>query len=283
VCGAVTKLLDFNETRHNPKAIAAVREEVEALAACGTWDQHPYERDEIVQWAQQNNITVHIGEGLGICSIKNSEMQEALQRWKGRFCFRTPTARDEGGALAIFQEMSSRPTTIVGMNVSVAYGAIRGNKTTVADAVKAYVQSDLKSLNPTYIEIPRYLLPPKWRHMRRPVCRLIKALYGHPEAGAHWERHLKKIIVKMGGKAMPSHPSCFFFKGRGLLLVVYVDDLMLSGPEGAHEEFWKELAIDVHIEPPEELHRYLGRHHTFETVDRLPYDLLTHFDSATKA
>ena len=76
VCGAVTKLLDFNETRHNPKAIAAVREEVEALAACGTWGQHPYERDDIVRWAQNHNITVHVGEGLGICSIKNSEMQE---------------------------------------------------------------------------------------------------------------------------------------------------------------------------------------------------------------
>ena len=111
------------------------------------------------------------------------------------------------------------------------------------------------------------------------MCRLIKALYGHPEAGGHWERHLKKIILKMGGNVMPSHPSCFFFQELGLLLVVYVDDLMLSGPEGAHKAFWKQLALDVNIEPPEELNRYLGRHHTFEECDKLSFDLLEHFKS----
>jgi hypothetical protein len=148
VSGAVTKLLDFNETRSNPKAIATVREEIEDLEKYGTWDSdHMCERQEVETWARDNKVTVHIGLGLGICSIKFSEMPASMQVHKGRFCFRTPTARDEGGALAIFQEMSSRPTTIASMNVSVAYGALMGHKTTVADAVKAYVQSDLKSVN----------------------------------------------------------------------------------------------------------------------------------------
>ena len=129
---------------------------------------------------------------------------------KGRFCYRAPTAWGEGGALAIYQEMSSRPTTVVAMNVSIAWGAIRGHKTSVADAVKAYVQADLKSKHPTYIEIPSYLCGSRWRHIKRPVCRLLKALYGHPEAGAHWERRLAQIIKDMGGQACPSHPSCFF-------------------------------------------------------------------------
>jgi hypothetical protein len=175
--------------------------------------------------------------------------------------------------------MSSRPTTIVSMNVSVAYGALAGHKTSVADAVKAYVQSDLKSKNPTYIEFPKHLCPPKWRHLKRPVCRLIKALYGHPEAGAHWERHLTEIIKQMGGMSVPSHASCFFFP-EGLLLVVYVDDLMLSGPEQLHKGFWQELEKQVPIEPPEDLDRYLGRHHIFEEFDRLPYDITEQFVSS---
>ena len=58
--------------------------------------------------------------------------------------------------------------------------------------------------------------------MRRPVRRLIEALYGHPEAGAHWERRLQRILIKMGGKAVPSHPSCFFFVATALLLTIYV-------------------------------------------------------------
>ena len=45
---------------------------------------------------------------------------------------------------------------------------------------------------------------PNWwadavRDMKRPVIRMNKALYGHPEAGGHWERHLAKIATQMGG------------------------------------------------------------------------------------
>ena len=45
------------------------------------------------------------------------------------------------------------------------------------------------------------------------------------------------------------------------MLTIYVDDLMVSGPEDAHDKFWEELSKDVHIEPPEPLDRFLGRHH----------------------
>ena len=99
----VTKLLSFQETRNNPKAIEAVRNEVAALAECGTWEDFAYEKDDLIAWAKRTGTTIHVGEGLGICSIKNSEMPEDMQKWKGRFCYRAPTVRDEGGALAIFQ------------------------------------------------------------------------------------------------------------------------------------------------------------------------------------
>ena len=118
------------------------------------------------------------------------------------------------------------PTTIVAVNVSIAFGLLPGNKTTTADAIKAYVQSDLKSVHPTFLEFPRHLCPAKWRHLRRPTCRLIKALYGHPEAGVHWERHLAKIVIEMGGNAVPAHPSLFWFPNDALLLTIYVLSLL---------------------------------------------------------
>ena len=81
--------------------------------------------------------------------------------------------------MAVFQEMSSRPTTTVAVNVSIGYGCLQGHNVTVADAIKAYVQSDLKSIHPTFIEIPKHLCPKEWLSMHKPVCRLVKALYGH--------------------------------------------------------------------------------------------------------
>ena len=94
--GLVGKLLSYKETRSSPKAIAAIMDEIAALAECGTWDEQFEEYDDIVQRARREKQTVHIGEGLGICTVKNSEMPEDQQRWKGRFCFRAPAARDEG-------------------------------------------------------------------------------------------------------------------------------------------------------------------------------------------
>ena len=44
---------------------------------------------------------------------------------------------------------------------------------------------------------------------KAPCCKLNKALYGHPEAGGHWEAHLHKAIVACGGIAVTNHPSCY--------------------------------------------------------------------------
>ena len=38
-----------------------------------------------------------------------------------------------------------------------------------------------------------------------------------------------------------------------LLLTIYVDDLLLSGPEKNHYPFWRTLEKDVEIEPEEDL------------------------------
>ena len=61
------------------------------------------------------------------------------------------------------------------------------------------------------------------------------------------------------------------------MLTIYVDDLMLSGPEGAHAPFWEELAKDVHIETPEPLDRFLGRHHVISDCDAPEMNVIESF------
>ena len=141
-------------------------------------------------------------------------------------------------------------------------------------------QSDLKSKVDTYIEFPKYLVP-EWSHIDRPCCKLLKSLYGHPEAGGHWEIHLTKIIREvMGGEPVKDHPSCFWFGGDDqLLLIVYVDDLLLSGPADRHAPFWEKMAPHVWLEPWEDLDRFLGRHHTFTDCTSSEMDLIEWFKS----
>ena len=42
-------------------------------------------------------MCVHIGQLLGICSIKHYEMPEAMHLYMGRWCFQAPKTRDESG------------------------------------------------------------------------------------------------------------------------------------------------------------------------------------------
>ena len=96
------------------------------------------------------------------------------------------------------------------------------------------------------------------------MCLLKKSLYGHPESGGHWEKHLTKALIGLGGEPMKDHPSSYWFAESKLLLTVYVDDLLLSGPSANHSKFWEKLqAAKINIGEPEDLDRYLGRDHKY--------------------
>ena len=182
----VTKLLDRKDWRSNPKAMDAVHDEANKLVGAGTWDLSSVrEYDDVKAEAQRTNSKTHFGNLMTICSLKFAEMAEALQRYKGRIVFRGDDVRDEFGAAAIFQTLSAQPTSVAAANANIAYGCMPGHKTTQADAVQAYVQSDLKGKHPTWVHVPKELWPAAWhrRGYKRPMCRLVKSLYGHPEAG----------------------------------------------------------------------------------------------------
>ena len=265
--GLVTRLMDRKEWYHKPSAIQAVRKEGQALVKAGTWDeQSVIEKDDLIQKSRESGKKIVVGDLMTICSMKFSELPEDQQVPKGRIVYRGDSAKDEVGAPAIYQELAATPTNIPDINANIAFGLLPGNETSVADAVKAYVQAELKSQHPTWVTVPRELQPEAWRskHFRRPCCRLLRALYGHPEAGAHWQAHFDKILrERFGATPIEGHLSSYMIPQYGLYLTVYVDDLLLSGPKGQHSPFWEELGKFVQIEAPEGLGRFLGRLHTF--------------------
>ena len=110
------------------------------------------------------------------------------------------------------------------------------------------------------------------------MCLLVRALYGHPEAGGHWERHLTNALKALGGSPVQGHPSCYWFVKEKLLLTVYVDDLLLSGPACNHDAMWQKIAKTVEIEPPEPLNRFLGRYHEINPCKAPDYNIIKYFD-----
>ena len=151
-----------------------------------------------------------------------------------------------------------------GLNACIAYGSAPGNICTAADAIKAYAQAFLKSKYKTWIELSPELRPEWWRtKFVRPVVLLIRALYGHPDAGGLWEAHLKEVLKGLGGVEVQEYPGNFWFHEEWLLLSTYVDDLTLAGPRAAHAPFWDKLCALVNVEPPEPIYRILGRNHVY--------------------
>ena len=69
-------------------------------------------------------------------------------------------------------------------------------------------------------------------------------------------------MVKIGGRKVPNHPSSFHFPDLKALLTVYVDDLLLAGPEGCHADVGYALSkVPIDLDPPEDLDRFIGRSH----------------------
>jgi hypothetical protein len=131
---------------------------------------------------------------------------------KGRIVYRGNCAKDEHGAAAVYQELGANPTSVQGLSACLAYASLPGHSSSAADAVKAYVQALLSSKYMTWIELPPELRPKHWRDkFVKPLVLLVKALYGHPDAGGLWEQHRKKIIKNLGGQEIPEYPGNFFF------------------------------------------------------------------------
>ena len=134
---------------------------------------------------------------------------------------------------AVFDELGSNPATMQATKVCDCYGLLPGHSAQQADARQAYTQTVLGGVK-TWVELPRDQWPEEWvqRKLVRPVCRLWRALYGHPDSGGCWEPHCNASLADVGFRELiyEDWRSCFWHPELRLLLTVYVDDFKLSRP-----------------------------------------------------
>ena len=102
------------------------------------------------------------------------------------------------------------------------------------DAKDAYAHSPGPSI-PTYVSIDdQYSDWYIYRHNksidRKKVLPVLKALQGHPEAGACWERHINGILAELGFKST-THDKTIYSKvhnGETIYMLRQVDDFALA-------------------------------------------------------
>ena len=253
------------EIQTNPKANAALVKEWDALRKAGCWDESRVrEWSDVANDARRNDSKTHVGRIFEICVEKNSELapDNPARKFKGRVVFQGNQVKDENWDVALFQELGSAPATLEAGKACDAYGLIAGHDVQQADAEQAYIQTRLGGDVPTWVRIPPERRPKSWQHFRDPVCPLVLALYGHPDAGGYWEQHCHNHLAKVGFQPIDDWRSCYVHRKLQLFLVVYVDDFKLAGPERHLSEGWALIGRNVRMENPTPLGKYLGCMHS---------------------
>ena len=141
------------------------------------------------------------GRVFSILGIKHEELGDDQKIWKARCVFQGSNLRTRTSAADLFEETSDAPAPFAATIAAFGVAALRGFNASRRDADTAYLQAviDTPTRTPT--------LPDSWFYdgalrqipkYDRPHCRLLRALYGHPEAGALWEARLDRILKTLG-------------------------------------------------------------------------------------
>ncbi|CAK0891196.1 unnamed protein product [Prorocentrum cordatum] len=214
------------------------------------------------------------GRVFGIMGEKNAEGDDASIKFRAVFQgsqVRTKTGVD---AVDLYQEVSSSPVSFAAVRCTLAIAVLLQLQVSVCDALQAYLQASISGPGrvPTWVEIPREWWPSSWYHngdrsrprFVRPVCLLLRALYGHPEAGALWEHLFEGILKALHWEPVASWPGVFLHPD-GSILNVYVDDVLLAAAIGRAAAHWRDLfkAIDFKDDAAD-ISRFVGAHYLLD-------------------
>jgi hypothetical protein len=257
-CSMVTKSLHPADPmcRH-PGALKAIQNELDDLRSRPTWDEeNPVEADVLAIECPE----AHVARIFSIIGIKNWE-DPSSHVWKGRVVFAGNNIKTATGDWALFQDMGAVPSTMAACRaILAAYAVTKGAKLFQSDCVKAYVQAEMKG-TPTYIRLPKAWWPPSWvGKYRDPLCRLLRALYGHPDAGNQWADKIGSELRRLGFEEVEGWTATYVLNAADshvVVFVLYVDDLIMFGTERITEIIEK-VRANIKMDDPAELQKYLG-------------------------
>ena len=98
----------------------------------------------------------------------------------------------------------------------------------------------------TFVQLPEWQWTPIMKEAfaktgRRLVCKLLRSLYGHPNAGLFWERKYKSVLRRAGFREMLGWECMFFHPVYEVILGVYVDDFKMAGTKQGVEKAWEAI------------------------------------------
>ena len=198
----------------NTKAMDSMKKEWKGLIDQGVFNLSVIrECYDVAREAKQKNEEVHMARAHGVIVEKHSQLSEEdpRRKYKGRGVVLGNQIKNQTSDAALFQDLGNSPATFEASRWADFLGCLDGLDVQMADAVQAYIQATLRG-TPCWIELPAEAVPEddkeRWNQFKRPVVRLVKALYSHPDAGTFWEQHCDESVRSMSfqpvGEEWPS-------------------------------------------------------------------------------
>ena len=253
--------------------MAALKKEKDKMVARKVWGE-----SAVDEWAKVrvNDKDASVGRVFSIMGETHAERRvpEADKEYKARVVFAGNNIQTASRVAPheLFQEVSSAPAAMASVRATLAVGALRGWRPMVRDAAQAYIQASIVGPGrpATWVRLLRSMKPPVWLTKdgkpayADPNVPLLKALYGHPESGALWEKHLASILITLGWKKCDSHPGIWIHTS-GAVLAVYVDDFLTVAPRDKEGKLWADIAVQVSLDEEQALiGKFFGAHHVFK-------------------
>jgi hypothetical protein len=108
-----------------------------------------------------------------------------------------------------------------------------------------------------YIQQPQgFEVHPRETH----VCRLKKSLYGLKQAPIAWYAIIENYLIRRGFSKSHADPNIYYkvVNNAPVILLLYVEDLFLTGVESLITQCKKELASEFDMKDLDLMHYYLG-------------------------
>ena len=231
--------VSYNEAQNFENWMTAMQCEYDAIMKNGTWslcDLPPGKKAIGTKWVYKLK-----------CKLDGS-----VERYKARL-----VAKGYAQEKGIDYEETFAPTCRMTTVQSIcALAAHNGWNVHQLDIKTAFLNGDLHE--EVYVTQPRGFVQ---KGQENRVCRLHKALYGLKQAPRAWFEKIHAYLTAQGFQNSPRE-STLYVKCVGdviLIIALYVDDMLLTGPNETHiAEFKANLNASFEMSDLGLLHHYLG-------------------------
>jgi hypothetical protein len=216
----------------------AMIEEYQSILKNDVWDVVPRPRDKSVVSSKWIFKTKHSTDG-------------SIEKYKARFVARG-FSQKEG---IDYEETFAPVARYTSIRAILAIAAVMKWKVHQMDVKTTFLNGVVEE--EVYVEQPQGF---ETHDRKTHVCRLKKALYGLKQAPRAWYGRIDGYLMSLGFTKSKADPNLYFkvVDGGPVILLLYVDDLFLTGVEKLIDECKKMLASEFEMKDLGIMHYFLG-------------------------